>query len=169
MCMGKLNEIKKSAEKEKKSIELARRLELIQTLGEPASKFDIVDRREMTPELIQEFHLALNPNSDSIRSVIPSSEKVRVRVGPSKYEIRYNYDLRQGVDGPKILPDGRTRDFCEHLIDADKLYTRQEIERMNNGFGLDVFRFAGGWWTQPDGEVSPKCRHSWYENFVIRK
>jgi len=169
MCIGKLNDIKKAADREKKQIALARQIELIRTLGEDASKFDIIDRREMSPELIQQFHMALDPTSDSIRSVIPSSEKVRVRVGPSQYEIRYNYDLRQGVDGPKILPDGRTRDFCEHLIDADKLYTRQEIDRMNNGFPLSVFEFAGGYWTQPDGSVSPKCRHSWFQNIVVRK
>ncbi len=169
MCIGKLKDIKKSLNSEKKEIELARRLELIRTLGEDASKFHIIDRREMSPELIKEFRLALDPTSDSIRSVIPSSEKIRVRVGPANYEIRYNYDLRLGVGGPKILPDGRTRDFCVHLIDASKLYTRQEIDRMNNGFGLDVFGFAGGYWTQPDGSVSPICRHSWFQNIVIRK
>jgi hypothetical protein len=169
MCISNLANIKKSIEKDNKEIELSRRLELINGLGEPLSKYDIVDRREMSPELVNEFRMALDPKSDSIRSVIPSSEKPRIRVGPSQYEIRYNYDLRMDVNGPKILPDGRTRDFCVHLIDASKLYTREEIDRMNNGFGLDVFEFSGGYWTQPDGSVSPKCRHSWYQNIVIRK
>jgi hypothetical protein len=169
MCISNLSDIKKSIQRDIKEIELQRRLELINGLGEPLSRYDIIDRREMSPELVNEFRMALDPKSDSIRSVIPSSEKPRIRVGPSQYEIRYNYDLRADVNGPKILPDGRTRDFCVHLIDASKLYTREEIDRMNNGFGLDVFEFSGGYWTQPDGSVSPKCRHSWYQNIVIRK
>lgn len=170
MCINGLNDIKRAQKKEALQIELARRLSLIRELGEPAHKFRILDRREMTPERIDEFHLALDPKSDAIRSVIPSSEKVRVRVGPSQYEIRYNYDLRMGIDGPKILPNGRTRDFCVHLIDANRLYTRAEIDRMSNGFGLDVFRFAGGYYHNPDtGDTTPYCRHVWMENYVIRK
>lgn len=164
------NIAKRILKKEEKSIELQRQIKLVNELGEDASNFNIIDRREMTPELIKEFNLALNPNSSSIKSIIPSSEKIRVRVGPTTgYELRYNYDLRTDVDGPKILPDGRTRDFCVHLIDANRLYTRDEILRMNNGFDLSVFEYAGGWWTQPDGTVSPKCRHSFYENLVQRK
>jgi len=164
-----INNIKRNLKKEEKQIQLERQIKLVNELGVDASLYRVVDRREMTPDLIKSFNLALDPNSSNIKSVIPSSEKIRVRVGPSNYELRYSYDLRTGVDGPKILPDGRTRDFCVHLIDANKLYTRDEINRMNNGFGLNVFEFSGGWWTQPDGSVSPKCRHSFYENIVIRK
>ena len=172
MCISNLANIKKSIEKDIKEIELKRRIELMNSLGEPLSKYDIVDRREMTPELIGEFHMALDPKSDSIRSVIPSSEKPRIRVGPSQYEIRYSYDLRQGISGPKILPDGRTRDLCTDLINAGKLYTREEISRMNNGMGWnsDVFLYAGGYYLKPgDTEPTPYCRHAWYENIVIRK
>ncbi len=164
--MNRLKDIKRSATKEALSIELERRLTLIQTLGEPTSKYKVVDRRPMTPELIEEFHLALDPNSDSIRSVIPSSEKVRIRVGPSQYEIRYDYGLRADVNGPTLKDT--SRDFCVHLIEAGKLYTRAEIDRMNNGFGLDVFQFAGGWWNN-DGVIEPKCRHTWYQNIVIKQ
>lgn len=173
MCIENINKVKKSINKEESLIKLERQIKLINELGEDASKFHIIDRREMTPELIEQFNLALDPNSSSIKSVIPSGEKIRIRVGPSAqagYDVRYNYDLRTGISGPKILPNGRTRDFCVHLIDANKLYTVAEINRMSNGFDLPVFRFAGGYYTNPDtGETTPYCRHSWYENLVIKK
>lgn len=170
MCLDKINIIKKQLKKDKAEELHLRQLNLIMELGENADNYFIIDRREMTQDLIYNFYLALDPNSPSIKSIIPSSEKIRVRVGPTTgYEIRWSYDLRSGVDGPKVLPDGRTRDFCTNLLRANKLYTIEEIRKMDNGFGLSVFDYGGGFWTQPDGSVSPRCRHAWYQNIIQRK
>lgn len=49
-------------------------------------------------------------------------------------------------------PDDRlTRPFCHHVIVRGREYTKAEIEKMNNGTGLPVMSFCGGW----------RCRHSW--------
>lgn len=49
-------------------------------------------------------------------------------------------------------PDGIIRPFCERLMRTpDREYTREEIDRMDNGQGLPVFTDRGGW----------KCRHEW--------
>jgi hypothetical protein len=78
--------------------------------------------------------------------------------------------LRTGISGPKILPNGRTRDFCAIIIEADRYYTKGDINTMSNGFGLSVFEFAGGWYNNPDtGETTPYCRHNWTMIFVERK
>jgi hypothetical protein len=54
-------------------------------------------------------------------------------------------------------------------MEQDKFYTRKEIERLSAILGYSVFDRAGGWWTMPDGEHSPKCRHTWKTNVVVKK
>lgn len=167
MCLKVIKNIKKEMKRQLLEKELLRRVDLITILGEDINNFTILDKQIMTPELIDDF-LALSPNSKSITSIIPGGDKPRIRVGPENYEIRYNYDLRTGIDGPKLLDT--SRDFCVNLIKANKLYTRDEINRMENGFGLPVFQFAGGYYRNPDtGETTPFCRHAFYQNIVIRK
>ena len=53
-----------------------------------------------------------------------------------------------------IGPDDKlTRKFCEHVLTkrGEPIYTRDEIEAMDNGQGLDVLTYAGGY----------NCRHHW--------
>lgn len=48
--------------------------------------------------------------------------------------------------------DSITRDFCADLLSRDPpIYTREEIESMDNDQGLDVFAYGGGY----------NCRHEW--------
>jgi hypothetical protein len=170
MCdvFNQINKFKKELKKEEKEIKLQRQIKLINELGEPAHKFRIIDELPMTYELIQEFDLA-------IKTGVPGRppKKTPIIKKPTlgdKYEIRYRYDLRQGIDGPKILPNGRTRPFCEIIIDANRYYTKIDINTMSNGFGLSVFEYAGGYYTNPDtGETTPYCRHGWSMIFVERK
>lgn len=167
MCIPNLNNIKSSLKKEVKEIDLARQIKLIRELGEPAHKFRIIDQLPMTPQMIDDFELAIKTGVPG-RPPKGRAYNNRPTLG-DKYEIRYRYDLRDNVDGPKKLPDGRTRQFCIQLLDADRNYSMDDINTMSNGFDLSVFRFGGGWWTQPDGSVSPQCRHQWQMVFVERK
>lgn len=168
MCIDNIKNIKKCLKRDKKEILLARQIKLINELGEPAEKFNIIDEKMMTLDDIIQFKLA-------IKTGVPGRppKKSRVIKQPTlgdKYEIRWRYDLRSGIDGPKILPDGRTRDFCEIIIRANRYYTREDINKMENGFNLQVFDYAGGWYTNPDtGQTTPYCRHSWFMIFVERK
>lgn len=161
--------IKKSmlAEQEQKQRNIL--LSKLNSLGDPAHMFRIIDEREMTLEMIEEYEDFFLAIKSGVPGRPPKLKPVygRPTVG-DKYEIRWRYDLREGVSGPKILPDGRTRAFCQDVLAAGRFYTRADIDRLSNGFPeLDsVFRYAGGWWTQPDGIVSPKCRHTWKQMFV---
>jgi DNA-binding Lrp family transcriptional regulator len=75
-------------------------------------------------------------------------------------KIMYSYE------GPR---DSRNRNFCRRLLDMDKFFSRADIETMSMRLGYSVWDRRGGWWTKPDGERSPSCRHRWVQNFVIRK
>jgi hypothetical protein len=73
---------------------------------------------------------------------------------------------------PKLLDT--SREFCVKMIGADKLYTRAEIDQLNNdahtnGYNEDVWKYKGGWQTIK-GTVThiPSCRHFW-ESVLVRK
>ena len=74
--------------------------------------------------------------------------------------------------GPK---DDKNRSFCSKMLSLNKLYTREEIDQLNNDmseFNTDVWKYRGGWYTVPntDGLLHvPQCRHSWLQVLVKRK
>lgn len=76
----------------------------------------------------------------------------------------YNYDKRPDVPGPAII--ATTRDFCRNLYSKFKQGARaltfEAIDSMTNDFGMDVWSFRGGWYTDPKtDEPEPFCRHVW--------
>jgi len=95
----------------------------------------------------------------------------------SELYVKYKYALRFDTQGPAILPNGRTRPFCEGMIKADRLYTREEInkigERLGAIYGIpnyDAFTRRGGWYTEPGTNIhSPSCRHIWLQTLVKKK
>lgn len=52
-----------------------------------------------------------------------------------------------------VGPDDKvTRPFCSHVLDKDPpIYTKEEIEKMDNGQDLSVMTYGGGY----------NCRHHW--------
>ena len=74
--------------------------------------------------------------------------------------------LRYSYDGPK---DSKNRPFCAKLMELNKLYSRSDIEQISERLGYSVWDRRGGWFTQPDGEHRPYCRHQWFALTVIRK
>jgi DNA-binding Lrp family transcriptional regulator len=74
--------------------------------------------------------------------------------------VRYSYE------GPQ---DNRNRPFCAKLMELDRFYSRQDIEKISERVGYSVWDRRGGWFTQPDGEHRPYCRHRWMVNIVKRK
>lgn len=99
--------------------------------------------------------------SESGKKYLDSTE-----VPADKYEIRYSYELRP--DAPKLI--GESRPFCKELVALDKLYTREEIDRISTAMGMDVWAYRGGWYHNPDTKKNtPFCRHYWLQNVVIKK
>ena len=78
-------------------------------------------------------------------------------------EVKYRYGWRAGFDA---TDKKNSREFCVDMLNKDKLYSRSEIETLNNEQGLDVWESRGGWWNK--GGVSvPFCRHI-FKQVVIK-
>ena len=85
-----------------------------------------------------------------------------------RFEVRYGYRTRLDVPPAK----SGSRQFCERLMDLNRLYTRDEINAISNRLTpyRDVWRYRGGWYTNPDTQAStPWCRHEWIQQLVIRR
>jgi hypothetical protein len=59
------------------------------------------------------------------------------------------------------------------LIKKNWLYTREEIEQLNNNplvtaTGLSVWESGGGFWND-NGTIKAHCRHTWVQNLVKKK
>jgi len=98
---------------------------------------------------------------------VPTTEAIRTsnRLGTDTedYKIMYTYEWRAGVK-----PDKRnSREFCVKLLDANKMYSRAQIEQISKIVGYDVWNYRGGWWTRKGGQTrTPFCRHIWSANVV---
>ena len=95
--------------------------------------------------------------------------EILVKVQPTTKEllIRYSYEWKQGFNNT----DKKTsRPFCVALLDANKMYSRSEIEQISARLGYSVWDRGGGWYTKPGtNEHEPSCRHQWVSNIVTRK
>lgn len=81
----------------------------------------------------------------------------------------YKYEKRSDASGPAVKDT--TRDFCRRLVSQSsfKSWTIEDINRMNNGMGLDVFTSRGGWKTiEGTNRHQPFCRHIW-KSFLVRR
>jgi hypothetical protein len=98
---------------------------------------------------------------------VPTTEAIRTsnKIGTDTedYKIMYTYEWRTGVK-----PDKRnSREFCVKLLDANKMYSRAQIEQISKIVGYDVWNYRGGWWTRKGGQTrTPFCRHIWSANVV---
>ena len=82
----------------------------------------------------------------------------------SRFEVRYTYRKRPNVPDPKT----ESREFCVKLIDINRSYSRQDIDNISTRVDRDVWRYRGGWYTNPDtGATTPFCRHEWIQQLVI--
>jgi hypothetical protein len=81
--------------------------------------------------------------------------------------IRYSYEWKTGFSNS----DKKTsRPFCVALLDANKMYSRSEIESISARLGYSVWDRKGGWYTVPGtNEHEASCRHQWVSNIVTRK
>lgn len=85
-----------------------------------------------------------------------------------RFEVRYGYRTRLDVPPAK----SGSRQFCERLMDLNRLYTKDEINTISNRLTpyRDVWRYRGGWYTNPDTQVStPWCRHEWIQQLVVKR
>jgi hypothetical protein len=83
-----------------------------------------------------------------------------------RFEVRYGYRTRLDVPSAK----SGSRQFCERLLGLNRLYTKDEINSISNRVDRDVWRYRGGWYTNPDtGKSTPWCRHEWIQQLVVKR
>jgi hypothetical protein len=83
-----------------------------------------------------------------------------------RFEVRYGYRTRLDVPPAK----SGSRQFCERLMDLNRLYTRDEINTISGRVDRDVWKYRGGWYTNPDTQAStPWCRHEWIQQLVVKR
>ena len=100
----------------------------------------------------------------------PLSELNAPKPSTTSFMVRYSYEWRSDIpSGQRDTADHPSRVFCARLMQLDRLYSRAEIEAISARLGYSVFDRRGGWWTQPNGQASPSCRHRWFAQTVIKK
>jgi hypothetical protein len=84
-------------------------------------------------------------------------------------ETLIEFETRWKYAGPK---DSKNRDFCAKLLGQERLYTREEIDNLNNDmkeYNTDVWKYKGGWYHNSDLDQNfPQCRH-WWAQVIVRK
>jgi len=84
----------------------------------------------------------------------------------SQFEVVYTYKERPGVPPVKT----KSREFCVKLIGLNRLYTREDINRISERVDRNVWNYRGGWYTNPEtGASTPYCRHIWVQQLVIKR
>jgi hypothetical protein len=105
------------------------------------------------------------PLSKTVGDVKPQTTEIMVRFS---YEWRSDF-FNVPTESKSTTPLIKTsRPFCKHLLTANKLYSRSEIEMMSARLGYSVWDRSGGWWNN-DGTTEEQCRHEWRTNVVTRK
>jgi hypothetical protein len=92
---------------------------------------------------------------------MPKKELTNINKSLSELSIKYRYV------GPN---DSKTRDFCRALLNLNKVYTKDEIEKISKLVGRNVWTKRGGWYTKPGTDIHlPYCRHQWTSIIVRNK
>lgn len=102
-------------------------------------------------------HTLTEPLKDILEKIKPQTTELM---------IRYSYEWKAGFSKSDI---DTSRPFCVALLEANKVYSRSEIELMSARLGYSVWDRKGGWYTESSGKHSPECRHQWVSNIVTRK
>lgn len=111
-------------------------------------------RQQITRATVLNAPFNIDSVTDSLSKTIKNRIETELRTGAAGLNRSITFVRATDIkDVPKfryIGPDDKiTRVFCrEHL---DKEYTAEEIGRLDNGQGLDVMAYGGGW----------NCRHDW--------
>lgn len=100
----------------------------------------------------------------------PLSELNAPKPTTTSFMVRYSYEWRSDIpSSERDTLDHPSRYFCKRMLQLDRLYSRAEIETISARLGYSVFDRRGGWWTKPNGQHSPSCRHIFYAQTIIKK
>ena len=128
-----------------------------------------LEERNIIKAINKTIGKGIDSNVITERQLVKPLSKTVGEVKPTTTEmlVRYSYEWKSGFSDANL---GTSRPFCKNLIDADKFYSRSEIEQMSARLGYSVWDRGGGWWTKKGTNThSVSCRHEWKTNIVTRK
>ena len=127
------------------------------------SKVLKVDVEKVNEAVSKLFDNGMLTEAKGVKSLTPKGENIAKLESPvEELKVRYKYDKKPGVSGDAVLPT--TRKFCKKHIEDNKVYSREEIDKLKNDLGTDVWLTRGGWWTNKQtGLTSTSCRHIWQQ------
>lgn len=182
----KSKKVKYAADEEAEFYRLAFRSPATLTVSE-ASILDLISKDQMvTPEVIAEVlgatkeyvtakiaklvdkgwlsssEVSVGEDVQIERTLVKPIADLPPTIEPETTEILIKYSY----EGPQ---DSRNRPFCAKLLALDRIYSRKEIENISMRLGYSVWDRRGGWWTKPNGDHSPSCRHHWESHIVVKK
>lgn len=148
-----------------------------ETVGVNADDYEILESHDIhfDGEGKPVFHLKFDDDDKDRPSGFMPGTRETTKTTPTveTLVIKYRYALRP--DAPALI--GQSRDFCQRLMSLNKLYSKEEIEGMRNDMefsdivdNTDVWKYRGGWYTNPNTDAStPFCRHVWNQVLVRQK
>lgn len=101
------------------------------------------------------------------------TSKGSTNIGGVQFEIVYQY--RERIDAPALAPGSSSRPFCKNLIQLQRVFSRQEIDKISDrlrssGIDRNVWEYKGGWYHNPEtGINTPSCRHTWFQIVIEKK
>ena len=128
-----------------------------------------LEERNIIKAISKSIGRGIDSNVVTERQLVKPLSKTIGEVTPTTTEmlVRYSYEWKTGFSDANL---GTSRPFCKNLIQADKFYSRSEIEQMSARLGYSVWDRGGGWWTKKGTNIhSVSCRHEWKTNIVTRK
>ncbi len=99
-------------------------------------------------------------------SVIRKIIKKDVKQLLPEMKVMYTYEKRPDVSGASLLPTSRP--FCKKLVSMNKMFSREDIQKISDRLGYSVFKRAGGFWNN-NGTIEWQCRHGWMRHVVVKK
>tara|TARA_B110000285_G_scaffold61298_1_gene70474 strand:- start:625 stop:2391 length:1767 start_codon:yes stop_codon:yes gene_type:complete len=112
---------------------------------------------------LSKLNLIVNGETSKIGELVLDGLDIEI----NQFEIRYSYEVKPGL-GAEVIPT--TREFCETLIDINRMYLRSEIDTITGAIGRDVWRYRGGFYHNPKtNRTTSWCRHEWRQHLVLKK
>jgi hypothetical protein len=146
--------------------------------GNPSMSIDEIAKITQTDALKIEQSIARLIDkellTDSVSGFKPTEKALEKKTEPIESDEIYTvYKYEINDDKPKLDKNGRpikSRTFCVKMLAKKHEYDFEELDRMTNDLGTNVWDYRGGYYTNSNtGITDPDCRHLWMAETRLRK
>jgi len=110
----------------------------------------------------------LEDNKNGFKPTEKALEKKTEPIESDEIYTVYKYEVND--DKPSLRPGGKSRTFCVKMLAKKHEYDFEELDKMTNDLGTNVWDYRGGYYNNPStGQIDPDCRHLWMAETRLRK